>query len=539
MDFITSVHVDYNKPITREQIDLDKYKAKFVRVDKWLASDRQDDFEYGQLMLDPTTFAYLHQRVDGQPLKYYPYQDMIANDPHRFKFFRAANQIGKSLHLDSKAARNLIWDHGHGHNEAIVSKSLPQSTYQMRRVKSLLRTMPEIQWADVKGQTDSLSVISVDIKDEKGNTKYTNYLICAPSTEGLLGYDLHELNLDEFEFWENDQAYFFNQIAQPRTYTTKGNITIYTNPNGADNFGAELEAQVTLKGEKKWHVYVFNYLDKPGNTQEEYDQLKHELSRQVFESTVDAVRSISDRNFFKPDEIIDSEDLDLNELSMVGKYPYFFLDVGYVNDQCCLTGGFIEVKEGYDDNKGIEYNQAYIELNIPIIHLYPKQYPISRVIGSYDAKQDNDGWHYEKSVKEHLDEWRIGDQRTQPEFGFDVTGNKGMIPLFEAEGINYRDITFSGPEKSALWVRFKYFMEKRLIKRIKHKEWRSQAGKVIATKSARGYLLINSKGINTKKGEGGSKKEPDDCLDATAGLIAIADPKSFIKESLAIIKRER
>jgi hypothetical protein len=156
------------------------------------------------------------------------------------------------------------------------------------------------------------------------------------------------------------------------------------------------------------------------------------------------------------------------------------------------------------------------------------------VIGTTAEGMENDGWHQEKSVKDYLIEWTV--KNVQPEFGLDATGaGKGLIPLLENERIQYTDIVFSGPEKSAYWTRFKYFMEKRLLHHVKHKSWDDQAKQVIATKSARGYWLINSSGVSTKKGEGGSKKTPDDCLDATAGLIAIADPQTYVKESLAII----
>jgi hypothetical protein len=128
-----------------------------------------------------------------------------------------------------------------------------------------------------------------------------------------------------------------------------------------------------------------------------------------------------------------------------------------------------------------------------------------------------------------LNEWKIGG--VQPTFGFDATGNKGMIPLFESLSIQFHDIIFSGPEKSAFYTRFKYMMEKRLLHHAKSEPWTAQAKNCIATKSVRGYWLINAK---NKSGEGGSQKEPDDTLDATSGLIAIADPQS-VEETLRII----
>ena len=518
--------IDYNKPITREHLDIKGYNKKFVDVDAWLSSDRKDTLKYGNFLHDPTKFAYLHQRIDGKKLKYYPYQDMIANDPYRFKFFRAANQIGKSLFLDSKAARNLIWDHGHAHNEAIVSKSLPQSTFQMRRVKSLLNTMPEISWKEEKGTTDSMSVISADIKEDildnkgkpngKTKIKYTNLLICAPCTEGLLGYDLHELNLDEYEFWDVDLEHFMNQIAEPRTYGThvdtgKGNITIFSNPNGADSYGATLENIVLPNGIKKYHVYVFNFMDRPGNTQEMLEMAEAGKARQVIESTLLAIRSLSDRNYFSRDEINGSYDKSLNEFSMVDKQTFWFLDVGAKHDQSVLVGGYIEPDQ---------YNDKLNHIHIPIIQCYPVGYPLTKVVGAKNTTED--GWHYVKSVKEYLEEY--SKDGSQPVFGVDVTGNTGISPLFDSIGIHPVDITFSGPVKSGMYQRLKYFMEKSLLHRIKSEEFDYQFAHLEMKKSARGYLMIHHE----------SEKDLDDVPDSVAGLVHLADGP-VIKTTLTII----
>jgi len=500
------MNIDYNKIINRNQIDFAKYNAKFEKADKWLRSEKRDPEEYGKMLSDPTIFAYFHFRVDGASAKLYPYQDMIINDPYRYKYFRAANQIGKSLCLDFQAARNLLWDHGKNHNEAIVSKSLPQSVFQMRRVRSLLNTMPELEWDEAKGTADSSTLISVDIKDHNKplgrKIKYSNLLITAPCTEGLLGYDLHDLNLDEFEFWETDTKYFFNQIAQPRTYTTKGNITVFSNPNGQDSYGAELEQQLMRNLNKKWHVYVFNYLDKPGNTQEEFDELKNELPRVTFESTVGALRTISDRNYFSYEELKGSEDKSLNIKSMLGKQPYYFMDVGAKNDQSVLIGGYAEPDP--DDER-------FLHIYAPTIKCYPIGYPLARVVGS-EAIED-DGWHYEKSVREHLLEIK---QMTgmDPIFGVDVTGNTGIVPLFEACNVFPHDVKMDGPTKSGMYQRFKYFMEKGLFHRIPCKEFDYQGAHMIMKKSARHYLMIHHE----------REEDLDDVMDACAGLIFLIDP---------------
>jgi len=504
---------------SREHIDKTVYEGKFKLVQHYMKS--KDVKSLRQILLDITTFGNLFFRIDGRPCILYPYQDMIVNDPHRYKIFRAANQIGKSLLLDIKAAYNLLIDHGKAHNEAIVSKSLPQSHFQMRRIKSLLNAMTKINWKDEKGSSDSMSVISVDHKGEDGKIKYSNMVICAPCTEGLLGYDIHELNLDEFEYWETDIKWFFNQIAQPRTYTTKGNITIFSNPNGMDSFVADLERQTLMDGKTlKWHTYVFNFLDKPGNTQHEYDELKHELPRQEFESTVAAIRSLSDRNFFTVDEIERSYDDKLRVLDMVGKQPFFFLDVGSKHDQSVLIGGYTVIEEVGEGKRDFKH------IYMPIIHVYPVGYPITRVVGVDSDEHSTDGWHHEKSVKEHLKEWTKGG--IQPIFGVDVTGNSGISPLFQSTGINPTDIVFSGPSKSGMYQRFKYYMEKGLLHRPKSKEWDYQARHLEMKKSIRGYLLIHHE----------NEGDLDDCMDATAGMIELADSIENVPVSITVVHRE-
>ena len=493
---------NFNEPITRDSLDYDNYRLKFELYHQLLSSN---DARLLGLMSDPTINLYSNFKLNNRPLQLYAYQDMIINDPHRFIYFRAANQIGKSMLLDCIGVHNLLTDHGLGFNTAIVSKSLDQSRFQMRRIKDILNSC-SLDWYTDKGSTDNMSIVSYSIKDNNGTVQYTNLIICVPCTEGLLGYDLHRLMLDEFEFWDIDPKYFFNQIAQPRTYSTKGSILILSNPNGQDHYGATLEHQRLLDGTRKWHVYVFNYLDKPGNTMDEYLQLKHELDRAQFESTVDAVRTLSSNNYFTPNEIEHSLDHDLTqrkEICSLGKQTFWFLDVGSVHDQCVLCGCYVE-PDLHDD----KFKHVYLFE----IKVYPVGYPISLVVGAPVSDDLNlDKWHYEKPVKDYLLEHSINN--ILPVFGCDVTGNSGISPLFQAIGVNPIDIVFSGPKKSAMYSRFKYFMEKGLLHRIQSKDWDHQARRLYVKRSIRGYLMIHHE----------SESDRDDCMDATAGVINLAD----------------
>lgn len=426
-----------------------------------------------------------------------------------------------SLGLDAKAAYNLCVDHGRDHNECIISKSLPQAHFQMSRVKQLLNTA-QFTWKDVKGPQDSMSVITIAIHDETDTTyqkenreqkvKYINRLVCTPATEGTLGYDFHEANLDEFEYWDVDTRHFYNAILEPTTYATKGRITIFSNPNGADSFVADLEKTRKADGEQKWHVYVFSFLDRPGATPEELEEHKAGKTRQEIESQLLAIRSISDRNYFTPDEIEGSRDPHCTELRMVGKQPYFFLDVGAKHDQSVLVGGYVE-----PDENNPKFNHVYA----PIIHAYPVSYPLSRVVGS--EVDESDGWHYEKSVKEHLQEWSQGG--IIPILGVDVTGNSGIQPLIESIGITVEDVTFSGPVKSGMYQRFKYLMEKKLLHRPRHEAWEYQAGHLEVKKSQRGYLMIHHE----------REEDLDDCMDATAGFIYLADCPDSVPTTFRVI----
>lgn len=518
-------YVDYSKEITIADLDIPHYDEKFKFVDDIKSMKNPHPKYLAKIWSDPTMFSYHLFRLDGQPLRLYAYQDLLLNDTHQLKISRQARQTGKSLSLDVKAAYNFVRDHGYGHNECIISKSLPQAKYQMMRVKALLNSA-KFTWHDHKGSTDSMMIISLDWPDETDSgwskqgrpqrIKYTNLFMCVPATEGSLGYSFHNVNLDEFEYWQDDLEYMFYRIIEPTTYKTKGKISIFSSPNGSNNLVARLEALKDADGKPLWHTYVFSFLDCPGNTKEEFEQKRISLSRHDFESNVLALRTTSDASYFTPEEVGRSCSKGLSAMAMVGKQPFFFLDIGAKHDQSCLIGGFVEF------DKDTEFNHLYI----PIIHLYPVGYPLSRVAGM--QVDESDGWHYERSVKEYLQDWTDQEHGLVPVFGFDVTGNEGMKALFEQMGIEAQDITFSGPSKSTMYQRFKYLMEKGLLHRIPHPQWEKQALDVIVSKSARGYLLINAASV-TKQSfartlDAKLKRIADDCLDATAGFIMLADP---------------
>lgn len=512
---VPEYHIDYSKVVDRTQKDLSVYDKKFRLWNEFITTEaRYSQYTMGNLIRDKTIYLYGFYNI-----KHTWYQDMIISDPFRFKIFCAANQIGKSFLLNSQAIFDLTIDHGFGFNRAIISKSLQQAKYQMTRVRNMLR-QGKIDWTEDKGSTDNIMIISVDKFDQDPKKahmpkskryKYTNMLIVAPCTEGALGYDLNAIDLDEFDFWDIDTKNFFYQIAQPRTYHTGGSISIYSNPNGREGFMYELWNQVLpasgdTPAHHKWHRYQFNYWDKDNPSQKEFDELTNGMTKRQIESTLLGEFSTGEGTFFTEEEIKGTQDLTLNETSALdstGHYrqTFWFLDVAASVDASVLCGAYVEPDKD---------NSLWQHVHIFKIHEYPIGYPLYRVVGAYSDQAATDGWHTEKSVKEYLQE--AASDGANPVFGVDVTGNQGMIPLFQSVGIYPIDITFSGPAKSGYYFKTKYCMEKKLLHRVVNKSFDYQFSVIKAEKAQRGYWKFHHE----------KESDHDDVPDSVVGVIWLA-----------------
>jgi len=158
------LHLDYTRVLDRDSIDEDRYLSKFKKwnhvVQNRLLAEKDKDAI--RLLNDKTVYAYAFLKLDNNPVKLRNYQDLCINDPYRFKIMESANQLGKSLALDIDACIGFLKDHGKGWNGAIVSKSLPQSMHQMRRIKNILKAS-SIDYKSEAGTSDSMSVITLDI----------------------------------------------------------------------------------------------------------------------------------------------------------------------------------------------------------------------------------------------------------------------------------------------------------------------------------------------------------------------------------------
>jgi hypothetical protein len=129
---------------------------------------------------------------------------------------------------------------------------------------------------------------------------------------------------------------------------------------------------------------------------------------------------------------------------------------------------------------------------------------------------------------------KYDDMDIPPVFGCDVTGNAGIIPLFECAGIEPIDITFSGPLKWKMYLRYKYYTEMRYLKRCNDKDQNTIKGRNFRHQASRLRLKNTS---NKRYGIIHHEKEDDldDTQDAIAGLIYIIDNPDYPSLSFDII----
>ena len=495
------------------------------------------------LLKDKTIYMYAFMKLNGSPVKARWTQDVVLSDVHDRVLFCAANQhLGKSTTMDFDASTEFLKNHNKRWVGLLVSGSLPQSQERMRNIKLLLDSMSNIDYKmkdieiDQKGQSNAtqLSIFFYDEKTKK--PLYSNFLICCPHTSAALGYPADYILLDEVDFWEDvkgGQIHFFNQVLDPRTFFTKGKIKGYSNPNGKERMMWFLWNQVDDEGNPFWHRYHFNYWDKTEPTQKEFNRSCIGKTKNEIESTLLAKYTTTEGSFLSTEEIEDILDDDLvqkGDQAGYGKECAFFLDVGSVHDQSALVGVFLT------ENKEVPEIPL---INAFYIHKYPVGYPLARVVGIKEVDVE-DGWHdyveENPSVKEVLDEYaeEIDGTKYQPLFGFDATGNAGMIPLFQVADVDAVDVIFSGKKKWHMYQRVQYYVQQRFIKRAKERDDNTIRGCDFNYQFSK---LLVKKGTSTtyKQIHHENEDDLDDVPDATAGAIHLIENPDLPSLSFSII----
>ena len=475
-----------------------KFKAwDKVLEEKWLESgDPKKQKKVYTMLLDPTIYAYAFFRNPQhlkKRFKCYCYQDILLNDPHKRIFFAAANQIGKTITLCIKAITFSLLNPGK--TALITSKTLPQSKDVLRQIKQLLRNSRLDYKYDI-GESETKTEIyfrhfeEEEVYDEKLDKTFTQMkelqqsrVICTPATEAALGYAVDLLLPDELPFYE-DGEYFFKQILQPRTYTTKGQIMVFGNPNGQQGIGWE------LWNDEGYHLYRFNFLDCPTNTQKEFDDLCKGLTREQIDSTLLAVFTSPEGGFLTLQERKDMQEERSSMLPSVFTQPiYIFFDWAKTRDRTVRTIALpiTSSKEDWADR----------------VHIYEmKEYPA--------------GTPYTEIIDEDLKNLikDVGPQMVAM-VGWDNTGvGRGLEDFtkrVEQLGIQAMPVEFSLENKSRIYTLFKLLAEQRRIKIPYVKECDKQLSMLRFKRSPRGHLQVHHE----------NERDRDDFPDAIAGVCSL------------------
>ena len=455
---------------------------KFSRWDHVLSAGLLDDPVKSRsafrLLADPTVYAYaFFRQADGSPVRLYPYQDLIINDVSKRVLFAAANQIGKSFMLVVKAVHFAIMNPGK--TVLLVSKTLPQSKDLLLQIRGLLNSSI-IDFKASVGDSETKTEIYFRHYDVEGKELRQSRIICVPATGAALGYAADLLLLDELGFYD-DGEYFYYQIAQPRTYTTKGQIMVFSNPNGQQG------VLWRLWNEEGFSRYNFNYLDKPGNTFEEYEGLRVSLTREQFESTVDGVFTSPEGGFLSLSERRGVQEERPNVLPSVVTSPLFvFFDFAKAMDRTVRVIGVMRESGG----------------GLPGVYVH-------------EMKEYLQGTPYNEIVDDLIELVKLVGLGNICMVGWDNTGvGRGIedfIKRVEDLGVSAVPVEFSSMNKSRMYTLFKLLVEQKRLSIPFLDECDKQLSCLRFKRSTRGFLMVHHE----------SERDRDDFPDAIAGLCGL------------------
>lgn len=486
--------------LTQEMIDATN--SKFAYWDKVIQDNilengtEEEKMKVYQSLRDPTIYAYAFfrdPRNQKKRFKAYPYQDLIMNDKSPRVFFVAANQIGKSECLCVEHLHYALLNPGT--TTVLISKTLPQSKDLLRKIKSLLQNSILDYKFDI-GDTETKTEIyfkhfeEVEVYDKELGKTFLEYrelpqsrIICVPKTEAALGYAADKAGADELPFYE-DGDHFYKQILQPRTYATKGQIKVYGNPNGQQGIGWSLYNDTAVT------KYVFNFLDCPNNTQEEFDNLSKGLTREEIDSTLLAVFTSPEGGFLTLQERKEMQEERSSILPTIFTIPvYIFYDWAKVSDR---TIRITAIPKNLNERDWAPSVYVYEMLE------YPSGTPYTKII--------------DEDLRNLIEEYGA---KNIAMVGWDNTGvGKGLEDFtnrVKQLGISAMPVEFSLENKSRIYTLFKLLSEQRRIKIPTVPECDKQLSMLRFKKSQRGNLQVHHE----------NERDRDDFPDALAGVCSL------------------
>ncbi len=499
-NYIATSYGDVELHVTEEMKNATELKFKkwdAVVKNNILADGSPEEIKQAyQLLKDPTIYAYAFFKNPRNPrkrFKAYPYQDLVMNDNSKEVFFVAANQIGKSEALCVEKTHKALMNPGW--TIILTSKTFPQSKDLLRKIKSLLQNSTLDYKYDI-GDTETKTEIyfrhfeeyeeydsKLDKKFMKRRELPQSRIICIPATEAVLSYAADDIGVDELSFYENG-SHFYKQIIIPRIFTTKGKIKVYSNPNGQQGIGWELQEDSAVK------KYTFNFLDCSTNTVEEFERECKRMTREQVDSTMLAVFTSPEGGFLTLKERKEMQEERPSMLPSILTQPiYIFFDWGKVNDRTVRIIG-LPIKKGEEDWADEVYVYEMLE--------YPA------------------GTSYTKIIDEDLKNLikDVGPQMVAM-VGWDNTGvGRGLEDFtkrVEQIGIMAMPVEYNLENKSRIYTLFKLLAEQRRLNIPYVKECDKQLSMLRFKRTARGLLKVHHE----------NERDRDDFPDAIAGICSL------------------
>lgn len=406
--------------ITKEDIELTK--KKFELFDEKLEEEKSNALGY--VKNDPSLFAYMFfTDVMGNRFKTFSYQDIILNDKSKRKAICIARQTGKST-LSVIAAFHQAYFND-SYTVVVVSATKPQALELIRKLKTILRTGRFTTWKEImpKGKESGSEII---IKNQNGKTE--SRIISVPATDSARGYTANMVIVDEAAFIENGD-YIFNQVIEPMTQYTKGQIFLLSTPNGKIGFFWK------CFNSEAWSTYQFGWEVCPNNTKEEMVEKRKMMTSMEFSAEYEAKFLTSQSAYFNYKDIERAVDSNSGLGSPTSNVFYSIgVDFGKIKDNSVIMIGYIE-------NPGAEANEQVVKV-------------IRRIVKPL-------GTNYASVIGEVKDLARMFPGRLV----LDATGvGEGPSDILIKEGLSVEPIKFSIQSKMDIYSNLNILFEQSRIK---------------------------------------------------------------------------
>lgn len=384
-------------------------------------------------------------------------------------------------------------------NIIIVSNNLRNSQFVLAQIKQLLNTsMFSNSWREDLGDTANTTILTF-VRDEG---KVLNRIICAPAGEGILGFPVHYLFLDELDFYENAIQFFWGK-ALPRTNKTKGQIICFSNPNPEISRGNSILYSL-WSGDFFKRKFSFNFLDAPWNTQAGLDVAKRNSPSYIFASTHMGEFSDEMGSFLSYREVQDMLKKDWDNTMFYTDQPVFIsVDLGKMRDNTVICIGTTE--DGHADDKLCNINVKYVNI-LPLKTTYKEiADELLRIVDYYETHCNGVSC-----------------------MGYDATGQKTFGDFLGKLDSYATPVDFSRKEsnKTKLCNDFKLMVEQRKLKVVFENEIERQLSNIdFKLTSSKKYTKVESK----------VESIHDDVFDSLLIMVYIAARINMIESGITIL----